>query len=82
MKAVSTARGRGKSFKTAAVMIPSVPSAPMSQIDHASTVIILDVALRDEAHEEQFLRCWTEAKTLLWHFEGARRDIRLRSRRA
>ena len=28
MNAVSTARGRGNSFSTAAVMMPSVPSAP------------------------------------------------------
>ena len=30
-KAVSTARGRGNSFSTAAVMMPSVPSAPMNR---------------------------------------------------
>ena len=29
MNAVSTERGRGNSFSTAAVMMPSVPSAPM-----------------------------------------------------
>ena len=31
IKAVSTARGFGKSFRTAAVMIPSVPSEPMKR---------------------------------------------------
>ncbi len=32
MKAVSTARGFGNSFSTAAVMMPSVPSAPMNRL--------------------------------------------------
>ena len=31
-KAVSTARGFGNSFRVAAVMMPSVPSAPMKRL--------------------------------------------------
>ena len=41
MKAVSTARGRGNSRSTAAVMMPSVPSAPMNRCAQVVAGIVL-----------------------------------------